>query len=113
MGNFVKVALVSEFPINTAKVVNVDGRPIALFNSGGIFYAINNSCPHRGGPLGNGFLTENIVTCPVHGWSFDITNGESKFRDSNAIACFEVKVEGDELLINSQPRSTEFRDEKN
>ena len=49
------------------------GRVIALFNVDGTFYALDGVCPHQGGPLGQGTLEGCIVTCPWHGWQFDVT----------------------------------------
>ena len=52
-------------------IVDVDGNSIAVWNVGGNFFAFQNVCPHRGGPVGEGELEGNVITCPWHGWSFD------------------------------------------
>lgn len=71
MANFVKVGRRGDIGEGTGKSVEVGGKEIALFNSGGNFYAIDNVCLHRGGPLGEGELEGTIVTCPWHGRQYD------------------------------------------
>src|SRR5712692_8820368 len=72
----VKVAEVSDVPVGTGKVVQAGGKTLALFNLGGTFYALDNRCTHMGGPLGEGAVETNQVTCPWHGSIFNITTGE-------------------------------------
>ena len=76
MAEFV-VANADEIPAGTGKTVFAGEKAIALFNVSGKFYALDNTCPHRGGPLGEGELDGCILTCPWHGWQFDVTTGES------------------------------------
>ncbi len=66
MADFVKVATLSDLPPGTAKAVEVGGNSFALYNVGGTVYATTNTCPHRGGPLGEGELNESVITCPWH-----------------------------------------------
>jgi nitrite reductase/ring-hydroxylating ferredoxin subunit len=66
MSTFVRACAVSEVEAGTGKTVTVDGKELALFNIAGAFHAIDNTCPHRGGPLGEGELEGCIVTCPWH-----------------------------------------------
>ncbi|HYM90728.1 MAG TPA: non-heme iron oxygenase ferredoxin subunit [bacterium] len=72
----VKVARTEEVPIGKGKVVKAAGRALALFNIGGKFYAVDNRCTHVGGPLGEGAVAGNVVTCPWHGSRFDVTTGQ-------------------------------------
>jgi nitrite reductase/ring-hydroxylating ferredoxin subunit len=99
VGNFVKVARRDEIPEGTGTTVEADGKPIALFNAGGKFYAIHNTCLHRGGPLGEGELDGTTVTCPWHGWEYDITTGCNVEDPSKKVACFNVKVEGEDIFV--------------
>jgi len=71
MSEFVNVATVEEIPPGTGRTVEVQGVWIALFNVDGSFYALDNTCPHAGGPLGEGCLDGHIVECPWHGWRFN------------------------------------------
>jgi len=101
MGDFVKTARTADIPAGTGKVFNVGGTPVAVFNAGGKFHAIHNVCVHRGGPLGEGELDGTAVTCPWHGWVYDVTTGESSTRAGARVACFEVKVEGEEIFVKT------------
>ena len=76
MSDFIKIATVGEIPLGQAKLVEVNGNEIALFNLGrGEFHAIDNTCTHVGGPLCEGEISGAEVTCPWHGATFDITTG--------------------------------------
>lgn len=76
MAEFVKVAKADEIAPGQGKMVEVNGSKIALFNVEGTFYAIDDTCTHRGGPLSDGELNGKEVTCPWHGGVFDVTTGE-------------------------------------
>ncbi len=99
MPRYVKVAKVNEMPAGTAREFQADGKVIALFNVDGKFYATDNVCLHRGGPLGQGPLEGEIVTCPWHGWQYKVTTGEAVFNDQIKVQTFEVKVEGDDIVV--------------
>lgn len=99
MANFVKVAIRGEIADGTGKVVEAGGRKIALFNSGGNFYAISNTCVHQGGPLGEGDVYGTRVVCPWHGWEYDFTTGESVDDPMTKVGCFSVKLDGDDILV--------------
>ena len=99
MAKFVRVAATTEIPAGQGKTVEVDGKQIALFNCDGTFYAIDNTCKHQGGPLGEGELDGTVVTCPWHGWTYDVTTGESPDDESCAVDHYAVKVEGDSVMV--------------
>lgn len=73
--DFVTVARTGEIESRRGRQVTVDGRWVALFNVDGTYHAIDALCLHRGGPLADGLLGGCIVTCPWHGWQFDVTTG--------------------------------------
>ena len=100
MGAPTKVATKSEIPAGTGKVVEVGGKTIAVFNCDGTFYATDNTCKHRGGPLGEGMLSGTSVTCPWHGWEYDVTTGACAMDPAIKVQTFDVKVEGDDLLVS-------------
>ncbi len=100
MSDFVKVAKKAEISDGTGKTVDVNGKAVAVFNAGGNFYALDNACAHRGGPLGEGDVSGAQVTCPWHGWQFDVKTG-SAVHTAASVKCFEVKVEGDDVLVGS------------
>jgi nitrite reductase (NADH) small subunit/3-phenylpropionate/trans-cinnamate dioxygenase ferredoxin subunit len=99
MAQWMSVAKVSELQPGKGRVVEAAGKPIALFNVGGSFYAIHNTCLHRGGPLGEGELEGNVVTCPWHGWQYDVTTGKNLFNPSVGVSCFSTRVEGDDVQV--------------
>lgn len=100
MAVLTKVAKTSEIAPGTGKVVEISGKTVAIFNSEGTFFAIDNTCKHRGGPLGEGSLSSTTVTCPWHGWEYDVKTGECAMDPSIKVQKFDVKVEGDDVLIS-------------
>jgi len=94
-----RAAKVSEIPPGSIKELQVAGRPVALANIGGTFYAIDNTCLHRGGPLGQGQLEGSVVTCPWHGWQFDVTTGKAVMDPTAGVGCFRTEVQGDEVFL--------------
>ena len=99
MGEYVRAAAAAEVPPGTAREVVVDGKPVALFNVDGAFYATNNICLHRGGPLGQGMLDGPIVMCPWHAWTWNVITGENAANPELKIETYPVKVEGGDVLV--------------
>ena len=99
MATFTKVAMTSEVPENSGRTFSVAGKELAVFNVDGAFYAISNFCPHRGGPLGEGFLEGTTVFCPWHGWGFNVTSGKMPGMPDGGVRTYPVQVEGDEILV--------------
>jgi nitrite reductase (NADH) small subunit len=99
MGAWVKVGLVSDLDPGQGKTVERRGTEIALFNMGGSFRAIGNACPHRKGPLAEGELDGNTVTCPWHGWQFDVATGASLRSAEIAVPTYRTEVRGDEVFV--------------
>jgi nitrite reductase (NADH) small subunit len=96
---FEKAARLSEIPAGSIKEVQVAGQTVALANVGGTFYAINNTCLHRGGPLGEGQLDGNVVTCPWHGWQFDVTNGKAVQNPNAGVSCYQTEIRGEDVFV--------------
>ncbi len=101
MSEFVKVGQVNEIAVGSSKKVEVNGKEIALFNIGGEFFAMDDTCPHRGGPLSEGFIDDKVVNCPWHGWQFDVTSGECLTAPDACQTKYEVKVEGNDIHISA------------
>ncbi len=102
MAELKKVATVGDIPAGTAKAVDVDGKKIALFNINGSFFAIDDTCTHKGGPLSEGEVEENQVTCHWHGATFDIKSGEVLGPPANqGVGRYNVKVEGSDVKIEA------------
>ena len=101
MSEFIKVANISDLPAGQAAVVEIGGRTIALFNVNGEFFALDNTCMHRGGPLGEGFVDRINLTvqCPWHGWIYSLASGVSPIDPMAKVEKFDVMVEGEEVRI--------------
>ncbi len=99
MSEFVKVATIEELAPGECRSVEVSGSRIALFNAAGKFYAMDDTCAHRGGPLGDGSLDGTIVTCPWHGWKCDVSTGACQAKPRIQLTCYEVRVNGDDVTI--------------
>jgi nitrite reductase (NADH) small subunit len=95
----VSVGKVGDVRAGEGRVVEVPGASLALFNVEGAFYAIDNSCPHRGGPLGEGDLDGTVVTCPWHAWRWDVTTGANANNPAVRTPCFAVTVEAGEIFV--------------
>jgi nitrite reductase/ring-hydroxylating ferredoxin subunit len=103
MNDFITVAQVQDIPPGTGRTVEVSGVWIALFNVEGIFYAIDNACPHAGGPLGEGTLRGTVVECPWHGWKFSVVTGQRENNPNFEVPCCQVRVEGEQVQIALPP----------
>ena len=100
MAKRIKVARIADLAPGSGTTVDVEGQRIALFNVQGTFYAIDDTCPHRGGPLGEGELDGAMVTCPWHGATFDVQTGAVTGPPArNGVRSFQVRVEGEDVLV--------------
>ncbi len=80
--------------------VVANGRIFAVFNVGGIIHVIDGICPHAGGPLGKGMLRNNVVTCPWHGWQFDVSNGQHCLNTRICQKTYEVRTVNGKIEAN-------------
>ena len=103
MEEWITVAHIDAIPDDRGKVVEVEGRQIALFRVEGAVHAIDNRCPHEGGPLGAGPFQNGVVTCPWHQWRFDVRTGALIVAPSRKVARFDVRLAGDEVQIDAAP----------
>ena len=100
MPEFVKVAGTDEVSPGQARLVDVGGKEIALFNVAGAFHAIDNNCTHVGGPLCEGEINGVEVTCPWHGATFDVTSGQVLGPPAGEpVSRYNVRVEGSDIEI--------------
>ena len=100
MSNWIRIASVAQCPPGHACELVAEDRVIALFNVDGEFHALDGICPHQGGPLGKGKLTGCVVTCPWHGWQFDVRTGQHQTSVSLLHTKFPVRVEGESVLVD-------------
>lgn len=114
MGKFVEVSKKDDLRNGTMKEVSVEGRNILLARVADRYYAIDSRCPHLGGNLSRGRLEGTVVTCPLHGSQFDVTDGRivrwlkvsgplqtvgKLFRGPKPVATYNVRVEDDSVLV--------------
>jgi nitrite reductase (NADH) small subunit len=99
MAEFVKVADLSDLGPGACKAVEAGGKTIALFNVEGTVYALDNTCLHQGGPLGEGMLEGEVVTCPWHMWEYNVRTGEKVENPELKVATYEVRVEGNDIKV--------------
>ena len=104
---YVKLADVGEVKHGEKKKVQISDKTILLLNVGGLYYALDNRCPHMGGLLSGGDLEGVTLTCPRHGAKFDVRTGKSVGNAKLAFVSvkvgdatkYQVKVEGQEIFV--------------
>ncbi len=102
---WVQIATLEEIPVGSAKVFQVEGRAIALTRVGDQVFAFGDVCTHDGGPLAEGKLEGYVIQCPRHGARFDIRTGRVlRLPAVVPIPVYEVRVEGDQVWVNPEPK---------
>ena len=99
MAEFVKVANLSDLGPGSSMTIEANGKAVALFNVDGAVYALDNTCLHRGGPLGEGFLEGDVVACHWHMWEYNVRTGEKLGDPSLKVATYPVEVEGNDVRV--------------
>jgi len=99
VSEFVSVGRIGDFVSGQGKMVTVNGRHVALFRLGDDFYAIDNLCLHKAGPLCEGFIDNDVVTCPWHGWSYEIRTGTLVQDPRVGVSKHDVRVEGELISV--------------
>lgn len=104
MAQFVKVGTVADFEeLEEGKLVQVGGQNIAIFNSAGTYYAIENTCPHRGGPLAEGMMAGEEVICPWHGSRFNVKSGAVLTPPARqGVKSFPIRVTGNDVEVEME-----------
>lgn len=100
MAHWIRIAQIDDCPPGTAIERVAGDRIVALFNVEGSFYALDGVCPHQGGPLGKGCLAGPILTCPWHGWQFDVRSGQHQLSRTLVQPRFDVRIEGGDVLVD-------------
>ena len=99
MGRWVEVAKRSDLPPGRGRTIRAGGRFLALYNDGGTFFAIDDTCPHQGASLGEGILHEGTVICPWHAWTFSLRTGESPIAPELSVACYPTRLAGESVEV--------------
>lgn len=98
---WMRIATCESIPLREGRSVEVAGRSVAIFNLGDRFLAVDNRCPHKGGPLAEGIVSGTTVVCPLHAWKVDVETGAVKNAQS-AVPCIETfptRVEAGVILV--------------
>ena len=96
-------------PEGRVQTVTAGHQGICLTHYEGKFSALDNSCPHQGGPLGEGSIENGMLRCPWHGWDYDPCTGMSPGGFDDGLQTFEVKEEGDEIFVAIEKEETTSR----
>jgi nitrite reductase (NADH) small subunit len=103
----VALCAADDIPFGEGRSIIVNGRRLGVFNTAAGFFAIDDGCPHKGGPLSDGIVGDACVTCPLHGWRIDLTDGSVQGR-SESVRTYEL-----ELIDNAVWLTVDFeRDER-
>lgn len=100
MSNWIEVGNLNDIPQLGSRVVEANGKEVAIFRTADdSVFALRNKCPHKNGPLSEGMVHGNKVACPLHNWNIDLTSGEAVAPDKGCTRKYEVKLEGDMILL--------------
>ena len=101
MSDWMDIAALDEVPRRGARVVKTAGGCVAVFRTAqDEVYALNNACPHKGGPLSEGIVHGASVTCPLHNWVFSLESGEAQGADSGRVETYPARVENGRILLD-------------
>ena len=106
MADFQTVCKVADLPEGEARTVQVGNKLVALFHVDGNYYAIDDTCPHMGASLSEGYVEQDVVTCSWHGWRFRLSDGAWADSPRLRIGCYTVRVEGDEVQVRLEQART-------
>lgn len=96
------VAKISDVPNYGKKVVSISGREILLVNIKGNFYAVENECPHQGSPMNAAVVKDGYISCPRHGYRFNLTDGRCAEHPGCVLAVFPLQLQGDDILVECE-----------
>ncbi len=101
MTDFIDIGAVEDIPVRAARLVKTNHGCIAVFrNADDKIFAIDDKCPHKGGPLSNGIQHGESITCPLHNWVFDLNSGQAQGVDEGSVKTYPTKVVEGRILIH-------------
>ncbi len=95
----IRLCSLDELRPGQGRLLEEGGHQVGVFNVEGALHAIDNRCPHRGGPLHEGWLEGTLVSCPWHGWQFDLRDGTCATLANRDVATYAVRVDGSDILV--------------
>lgn len=101
MSDWIDIAALDEIPVRGARMVKTKLGCVALFRtSADEVFAIDNACPHKGGPLAEGIVHGSAVTCPLHNWVISLETGQVQGADEGQVATYPTRLDGDRILLD-------------
>ena len=101
MAQWVRLCGLAEAPpVGRVMEAEVDGVQVCLANVNGVLSALDNICPHRQGPLGQGWIEGEAVVCPWHSWAFNLKTGLAEYPAHERVDVFPLRVEGEDVLVD-------------
>lgn len=97
---FHRAAKIDDIPAGAIREFQVNGKSVAIAHLEGKFFAINSICLHHGGPLGEGDLEGSVVSCPWHGWQYDVTTGKLIQQPETGVECYPTELRGEEIYVD-------------
>lgn len=97
---FALAAQQADIPEGQIREFRVNGKAVAIANVAGKLFAINSVCLHHGGPLGEGDLEGSVVSCPWHGWQYDVTTGKLVQEPTSSVQCYAVEVRDGAIFVD-------------
>ena len=102
MSNWIDIAALSDIPVRGARVVKTRDGCVAVFRTGADeVFALDNACPHRAGPLAEGIVHGNAVTCPLHNWVISLETGQAQGADEGQVATYPARVQDGRILLDA------------
>jgi nitrite reductase (NADH) small subunit len=98
---WIRITTADNIPPREGRTVMLGDREIAIFNVGGRFLAVDNQCPHKGGPLADGIVSGGSVVCPLHAWRVDLSTGsvERPSGTRDCVRAYPTRVENGIVMI--------------
>ncbi len=104
---YAKVMKTEDLQIGKSAIIAAGDKEIALFNYKGKYYALSNTCPHKGSPLGEGRIEEGIIICPGHEWRFNLETGDCMQNPYMKIEAYPVRVKNEFIYVGLEPKVEE------
>ena len=100
LNNWINVCSLDDIPVRGSRRVNMFDTEIAIFRTqNDDVYAIENRCPHKQGPLSEGIVHDNGVTCPLHSWVIDFKTGQARGVDDGCVSTYEVELNSGRVFV--------------
>lgn len=102
MTEWIDIAALEDIPVQAARLIRTADGCVAIFRTGDDkVFALDDRCPHKGGPLSEGIVAGHTITCPLHNWVFDLNTGQAKGADEGSVRTYGIRVEAGRILIDA------------